>query len=77
MYHTQNVEKSAIIERFSHTFNSKMRIQFEARNNKKGIDIFQDLLDKYNFSDNHIYIGMIPFDVNKSNENLVLRTLFK
>jgi hypothetical protein len=46
MYHTQNEEKSAIIERFNHTSNSKMRTQFEARNNKKGIDILQDLLNE-------------------------------
>jgi len=35
MDHTLNEEKSAIIERFNRTLNSKIRIQFEARNNKK------------------------------------------
>jgi Rad3-related DNA helicase len=34
MYHTQNEEKSAIIEKFNRTLNNKMRIQFEVRNNK-------------------------------------------
>ena len=77
LYHTQNLEKSAIIERFNRTLNNKMKIQFEARNNKKWIDILQNLLDKYNFKDKHRPIGMTPSEVNKSNENLVLRTLFK
>jgi glycosylphosphatidylinositol transamidase (GPIT) subunit GPI8 len=54
-----------------------MRIRFEVRNNKKWIDILQNFLDEYNFKDKHSSIGMTPSDVNKSNENLVLRTLFK
>jgi len=54
-----------------------MRIEFEVRNNKKWIDILQNLLDEYNFKDKHSSIGMAPAEVNKSNENLVLRTLFK
>jgi glycosylphosphatidylinositol transamidase (GPIT) subunit GPI8 len=54
-----------------------MRIQFEVRNNKKWIDILQDLLDEYNLKNVHCSIGMTPSDVNNSNENLVLHTLFK
>jgi hypothetical protein len=77
MYHEENEEKSAIIERCNRTLNSKMRIQFEAKNNKKWTDILQDLLDEYNFNYKHSSTGMTPSDVNKSNENLVLRTLFK
>jgi glycosylphosphatidylinositol transamidase (GPIT) subunit GPI8 len=77
MYHTQNVEKSAIIERCNRTLNNKLKIQFEVRSNKKWIDILQNLLDEYNFKDKHRSIGMTPSEVNKSNEDLVLRTLFK
>jgi len=44
---------------------------------KSWFDILQDLLDEYNFNYKHSSIGMTPFDVNKSNENLVLRLLFK
>jgi transposase InsO family protein len=39
MYHTQNLEKSAIVERFNRTLNNKMIIQFEVRQNKKWVDI--------------------------------------
>lgn len=77
MYRAQYLEKSAIIERYSRTLNNKIRIQFEVRSNKKWIDILQDLLDEYNFKDVHRSIGMAPFDVNKSNGNLVPRKLFK
>ena len=77
MYHTQNLEKSAIIERFNCTLNNKLKIRFEVRNNNKWVDILQDLLDEYNFYDKHRSIGMTPSEVNKSNEGLVLRTLFK
>ena len=77
MYHTQNLEKSAIAERFNHTLNNKMKILFEVRNKKKWVDILQNLLDEYNFKDKHRTIRMMPSEVNKLNENLVLRTLFK
>lgn len=76
LYHTQNEEKSAIIERFNRTLNGKMRIRFEIQKNKRWIDILQDLLKEYNFKDIHRTIRMIPFEVNKSNEEKVLLNLF-
>jgi transposase InsO family protein len=77
MYCTQNLEKLAIVERFNRTLNNKMKILFEVRNNKKWVDILQNLLDEYNFKDKNRFIGTSPSEVNKLNENLVLRTLFK
>jgi transposase InsO family protein len=77
MYHTENLEKSAIVERFNRTLNNKMRIQFEVRQNNKWVDVLPKLIDEYNFKDKHRSIGMTPAEVNKSNEGLVLRTLFK
>jgi len=77
MYHTENLEKSAIVERLNRTLNNKLKIQFEVRNNKKWVDILQKLLDEYNFKDVHRSIGMTPSEVNKSNEDDVLRTLFR
>jgi transposase InsO family protein len=68
MYHTQNLEKSAVIERFSRTLNNKMGTLFEARNNKKWTDILQNLLDEYNFKDKHRSVGMPPSEVKKSNK---------
>ncbi|KAE9523187.1 hypothetical protein AGLY_016420 [Aphis glycines] len=76
MYHTQNEEKSAIIERFNRTLNGKMRLCFEVQKSKKWINILQNLLDEYNFKDIHRSIGMKPCEVNKSNEDDVLHKLF-
>jgi transposase InsO family protein len=76
MYHTENEEKSAIIERFNRTLNQKMKIQFEIRGNKKWIDILDNLLQEYNFSDVHRSIKMKPSEVNKDNENTIFHTLF-
>lgn len=77
MYHTQNLEKSSIIERLNRTLNNKLKIEFEVRNNKKCVDILQHLLDEHNFKDKHRSIWMTQSEVNKSNEDTVLRTLFK
>lgn len=76
MYHTQNEEKSSIIERFNRTLNSKMRLQFEVTNSKKWIKILQSLIYEYNFKDIHRSIGMRPCEVNKSNEDDVFHKLF-
>lgn len=76
MYHTENEEKSAIIERFNRTLNHKMRIRFEVRGNKKWIDILNDLIHEYNFNDIHRSIKMKPNEVNKNNENTIFHTLF-
>jgi len=77
MYQTQNLEKSAIAEKLNRKLNNILRILFEVRSNKKWVDFLQNLLDEYNFKDKHTSIGMAPSEVNKLNENLVLRTLFK
>jgi hypothetical protein len=53
MYHTQNEEKSLIIERFNSTLNGKMRLNFEVEKSKKWINILQTLLDEYNFKNIH------------------------
>ncbi|KAE9543686.1 hypothetical protein AGLY_002082 [Aphis glycines] len=76
MYHTQNEENSAIIERFNRTLNGKMRLCFEVQKSKKWINILQNSLDEYNFKDIHRSIGMKPCEVNKSNEDDVLHKLF-
>jgi hypothetical protein len=57
---THNLKKSAIAERFNRTLNNKMKILFEVRNNKKWVEVLQNLLDEYNFKDKHRSIGMTP-----------------
>ena len=74
MYHTENEEKSAIIERFNRTLNGKMKIQFEARKNFRWVDILQNILRDYNNSE-HRTIEMKPKDVTKMHEHDILLNL--
>lgn len=68
MYHTENEEKSAIIERFNRSLCNKMKVQFEIRKSFRWIDIIQRLLQQYN-STVHRTIKMKPVDVNETNES--------
>jgi len=54
-----------------------MKILFEVTNKKKRVDILQNILDEYNFKDKHKSIWMTSSEINRLNENLVLRRLFK
>lgn len=67
MYHTENEEKSSIVERFNRTLNERMKVQFEARKSFRWIDILQPLLKDYN-SSFHRTIGMMPIEVNANRE---------
>ena len=76
LYHTENEEKSSIIERYNRTQNEKMKVQFEINKNFKWIDILQKIVKEYNNS-YHSTIKMKPIEVNKSNEKELLNTVFK
>lgn len=71
MYHTENEEKSAIIERFNRTLNERMKIQFEVRQSFKWFDILQPIIREYNNSE-HRTIGMKPVEVTESDERDLL-----
>lgn len=68
MYHTENEEKSAIVERFNRTLNGRMKIQFEVRGSFRWIDILQGLIRDYNES-YHRTIRTRPVDVTEKNES--------
>lgn len=74
LYHTENEEKSSIVERFNRTLNQKMKVQFELRQSFRWVDLIQDLINKYN-NTFHSTIKMKPSEVNKSNEQQ-LRNLY-
>lgn len=76
MYHTENEEKSTIIERFNGTLNRKMKPYFTANNNFKWINILDTLIKEYNYKDYHRTIKMKPFEVNKDNEKYILNTVY-
>lgn len=74
IYHTENEEKSAIVERFNRTLNELMKIQFEIRKSFRWVDMLQHLIKTYN-SSVHSTIRMRPVDVNADCESYI-RNLF-
>lgn len=76
MYHTENEEKSAIIERYNGSLNRKMKIQFELRKNFRWIDILQGLIKTYN-NTTHRTIGMKPSEVSSEFEHDLLMRISK
>src|SRR5436190_1965337 len=74
LYHTENEEKSSIIERYNRTQNERMKIYLEL--NKRWIDILPKIVKEYNDSI-HSTIKMKPNEVNEKNEKELLETVFK
>lgn len=74
MYHTENEEKSAIIERFNRTLNNKLKVQFEIHQNFKWLAYLQKLINNYN-NHKHRTIRMKPASVTKDHEPY-LRSLY-
>lgn len=76
MYHTENEEKSAIVERFNRTLNHKMKIHFEMNKNFRWVNIIPQLLNEYNYQKVHTTIRMTPSQVNKNNEKQLLSEVY-
>lgn len=70
MYHTENEEKSAIIERFNRTLNEKMKVVFEIQKSFNWIDSLQNILYQYN-NKFHSTIRMKPADITLDNEQAI------
>lgn len=75
MYHTENMEKSSLVERWNRTLNGKMKLHFYTNQNFRWIDILQDLVREYNEDDVHRTIKMRPADVTKNDEEIILKRL--
>lgn len=75
-YSTKSEKKAAIIERFNRTLKSAMYKSFSHRGSYLWVDDIPDLISKYNNS-YHKSIGMSPLDVNKKNEQAVLKRIKK
>lgn len=76
MYHTENEEKSAIVERFNRTLNEKLKFNFHINNNFRWTNILQPILDTYNNTFHHT-IQIAPNQVNKTNEKEILQKKYK
>lgn len=73
MYHTENMEKSSLVERWNRTLNGKMKLRFYVNQNFRWIDILQELVREYNEKDVHRTIKMRPAAVTKKYEESILK----
>ena len=77
LYHTQNEEKSSIVERWNRTMKNKMWKMFSANNNTVYWDKLDKLVDDYN-NRKHSSIKMTPTEASKKgNEKQVFANLYK
>ena len=77
LYHTQNEEKSSVVERWNRTIKKRMWKMFSANNNTVYWDKLDKLVDDYN-NRNHSSIKMSPTEAsNKGNEKQVFTNLYK
>ena len=76
LYHTENEEKSSIVERWNKTMKNKMWKMFSANNNTVYWDKLDKLVDDYN-NTYHSSIEMTPTEASKKeNENKVFANLY-
>ena len=76
LYHTENEEKSSIVERWNRTIKNKMWKMFSANNNTVYWDNLKDLVDNYNNTKTSS-IKMTPTEASKKeNENKVFANLY-
>jgi transposase InsO family protein len=74
-YHTYNLTKASLIERFIRTFKGKLTKYMSYENTLTYIDVLQDVVNSYNHSF-HRSIQMEPALVSKLNERQVWYTLY-
>ena len=75
LYHTENEEKSSVVERWNKTMKNKMWKMFSANNNTVYWDKLDKLVDDYNTY--HSSIEMTPTEASKKeNENKVFANLY-
>ena len=76
LYHTENEEKSSIVERWNKTMKNKMWKMFSANNNTVYWDKLEELVDDYN-NTYHSSIEMTPTEASKKeNKNNVFANLY-
>ena len=70
------VVKAANVERFNRTLKGRIWRYFTANKTKRYVDILQDIINSLNHTISRP-IGMRPVDVNRENEDLVWKRLYR
>ena len=76
LYHTQNEEKSSVVERWNKTIKNKMWKMFSANNNTVYWDKLDKLVDDYN-NTYHSSIKMVPTEASKKENEKQVFTKMK
>lgn len=74
-YSTYSILKASIVERFNRTLKGMMWKEFSKNGSYRWIDIVKKLINDYN-NKKHRTIQMKPSDVNYSNKNILLKTVY-
>lgn len=74
-YNTYSNLKASVVERVNRTIKNLMWKRFSLRGNYKWIDILDEVVQKYN-NTKHSAIGIKPNEVNKKNEECILKSSF-
>lgn len=74
-YSTYSNMKSSIVERVNRTLKSIMYKEFSINGSFRWYDLLHKIIKKYN-NTRHRVIGMKPVDVNKSNEKMLLKSVY-
>ena len=76
LYHTENYQKSSVVERWNKTMKNKMCTMFSANNNTVYLDKLDKLVDDYN-NTRHSSVKMTPVNASKKeNEKKVFANLY-
>lgn len=74
-YSSFSTKKSSIVERVNRTLKSKMYKEFSINGSFRWYDLLDKIIAKYNIT-KHRTLGMAPADVNKSNEQMLLKSVY-
>lgn len=74
-YSTYSSTKSSIVERCNRTLKNMMWKQFSLQGNYKWLDYLPKLVKQYN-STKHRTTGFRPIDINKKNEQQILKSVY-
>lgn len=75
-YSTYSIKKASIVERLNRTIMNRLWPLINLQGSHKWIDSLQSIIDSYNTT-KHRTIKMRPIDVNKKNESILLRTVYR
>lgn len=75
-YSTYSSKKASIVERLNRTIMNRLWPMLNLQGSHEWLELLQPIIDSYNRT-KHRTIKMRPIDVNKKNESILLRTVYR